>query len=165
MLNINVMRQLRSCSHLVPVSGHGTRALKWTLFIQATKIVHKQLGKDNNYREFSGKFGVVASTAYEKVNTTDTEEHLFRLVPVIGHSARVLLLELVPVPGHGAQISARGHQQKAMFRLARAPSPNRASFSLRTFSISISRQVEEAQVKFKVKGTPFLALTWHCLRT
>ena len=104
------------------MSGHGTRALKWTLFIQATKIAHKQLGKDNNYREFSGKFGVVASTAYEKVNTTDTEENLFRLVPVIGHGAHA-------------------------------------------FSISISRQVEEAQVKFKVKGTPFLALTWHCLRT
>ena len=45
-----------------------------------TKIVHKQLGKGNNYREISGKFGVVASTAYEKVNTTDTEENLFRLV-------------------------------------------------------------------------------------
>ena len=72
-----------------------------------TKIVHKQLGKGNNYREISGKFGVVASTAYEKVNTTDTEENLFRLVPVAGHGAGVLPLELVPVPGHGAQICAR----------------------------------------------------------
>ena len=60
-----------------------------------TKNVHKQLGKGKNNREISGKFGVVASTVYEKVNTTSTDENLFRLV-----------LELVPVPGHGAQISA-----------------------------------------------------------
>ena len=36
-----------------------------------------------------------------------TDENLFRLVPVPGHSARVLPLELVPVPGHSAQICAR----------------------------------------------------------
>ena len=68
-----------------------------------TKNVHKQLGKGNNNREISGKFGVVASTAYEKVNTTGTGENLFRIVPMPGHGARVLPLELVPVPGHGAQ--------------------------------------------------------------
>ena len=54
-----------------------------------------------------GKLGVVGSTAYVEVNTTGTDENLFRLVPVLGHSVRVLPLELVPVPGHGAQISAR----------------------------------------------------------
>ena len=53
---------------------------------------HKQLGKDNNYQEISGKFGVVASTAYEKVNTAGTDENLFRVVPVPGHGARVLPL-------------------------------------------------------------------------
>ena len=57
-----------------------------------TKNVHKQLGKGNSYREISSKFGVVASTGCEKVNTTGTDESLFRLVPM---------------PGHGAQISAR----------------------------------------------------------
>ena len=72
-----------------------------------TKNVHKQIGKGNNYLEISGKFGVVTSTAYEKVNTTGTDENLFRQVSVPGHGARVLPLELVPVPGHGAQISAR----------------------------------------------------------
>ena len=60
-----------------------------------TKDVHTQLGKGNNYREISGKFGIVASTAYEKVNATGTHEYLFRLVPVPGHGARVLPLELV----------------------------------------------------------------------
>ena len=40
----------------------------------------------------------------EKVNTADTDENLFRLVPVTGHSTLVLPLELVPMPGHGAQI-------------------------------------------------------------
>ena len=52
----------------------------------------------------SGKFGVGASTAYEKVNTAGTDEILFRLVPVLGHGARVLPLELVPVSGHGARV-------------------------------------------------------------
>ena len=46
----------------------------------------------------------VASTAYEKVNTRDTDENLFRVVPVLGHGARVLPLELVPMPLYGAQI-------------------------------------------------------------
>ena len=68
-----------------------------------TKNVHQQLGKGNNYREISGKFEVVASTAYSK-NTTGTDENLFRLVPVLGHGARILPPEIVPVPGHGAQI-------------------------------------------------------------
>ena len=31
-----------------------------------TKNVHNQLGKGNKYREISGKFGAVASTAYDK---------------------------------------------------------------------------------------------------
>ena len=64
-----------------------------------TKNVHKQLGKGINYREIENKFGVVASIACEK--------HLFRLVPMPGHGARVLPLELMPVPGHGTQIRAR----------------------------------------------------------
>ena len=42
------------------------------------------------------KFGVGASTACEKVNTTGTDENLFRLVPGLGD--RVLPLELVTVP-------------------------------------------------------------------
>ena len=74
------------------------------------KNVHEQLGKGNNYREISGKFGVVASTAYDKVNKTGTDENLFRLVPVPGHGVRVLPLELV-----------LGHQQEAMFRLLPVP--------------------------------------------
>ena len=55
-----------------------------------------------------------------KVNTTGTDENLFRLVPVLGKGAQVLPLELVPVPGHGAQISTRApttDRQQAMFRL------------------------------------------------
>ena len=62
----------------MPVPGHGARALKGTLFtpVPGTINVHKQLGKGNNYREISGKFGVVASTAYEKVNTTGIDEGL-----------------------------------------------------------------------------------------
>ena len=56
--------------------------------------VHKQLGKGNKYREISGKFGVVASKAYEKVNTKGTDKNLFRLVPALGHGARVLPLDL-----------------------------------------------------------------------
>ena len=51
----------------------------------------------NNYREISGKFGVV--------NTPGTDENLLRLVFVLGHGDRVHL-KLVPVSGHGAQISA-----------------------------------------------------------
>ena len=70
-----------------------------------TKYVHKYLDKGNNYREISGKFGVVTSNA--KVNTTGADENLFRLVFMLGHGTRVLPLELVPVPWHGAQISAR----------------------------------------------------------
>ena len=71
------------------------------------KNVHKQLGKGIHYREIRDKFGVSASAACEKVNTVGIDENLFRLVPVPGHSARVLPLELVPVPVHGAKISAR----------------------------------------------------------
>ena len=40
-----------------------------------------------------------------KIMITGTDENLFRLVPVLGHGARVLPLELAP--GHGAQTSAR----------------------------------------------------------
>ena len=40
-----------------------------------------------------------------------TDENLFRLVPIPGHGARVLL-ELVPMPGHGAQISAWAPRKK-----------------------------------------------------
>ena len=40
------------------------------------------------------------------MNTVGTDENLFRLVPVPGHSARVLPLQPVPVPRHGAQICA-----------------------------------------------------------
>ena len=47
------------------------------------------LGKGLDYREVGGKFGVGASTACEKVNTTGTDENLFRLVPVPGDGARV----------------------------------------------------------------------------
>ena len=69
--------------------------------------VYKQSGKGYNYREISGKFGVV--------NTTGTDENLFKLVPVLGHGARVLPLELVPVLGYGAQTCApaptKGHAQ------------------------------------------------------
>ena len=85
--------------------GHRARALKWTLFRQAsarTKNVHEQLGKGVNYREIGDKFGVSASTACKKVNAAGTDENLFRLVPVLGQGARVQPLELVP-----AQISAR----------------------------------------------------------
>ena len=68
-----------------------------------------------NYRVASvqwtkAPFRASASTAWEKVSTAGTnlaDENLFRLVPVLGHGARVLPLELVAVPGDGAQISAR----------------------------------------------------------
>ena len=85
-----------------------------SLFESSTDFyVHKQLGKDNNYREMSeisDKFGVVASTAYEKVNTTGTVRNLSRLVPV---------------PGHGAQIKLElGHQQKAVQTAARTQTPH-----------------------------------------
>ena len=92
----------------MPVPRHRARALKWTLFRHAsalTKNFHKQLGKRIKYREIGDKFEVSASTAGEKVNTVGTGVNLFRLVPVIGHSARVLPQKLMPVPRHGAQIS------------------------------------------------------------
>ena len=63
------------------------------------KVFINNQGKVITIEKFSDKFGVVASTG--------TDKNLFRLVPVPGHSARVLLLELVPVPGHGAQVRAR----------------------------------------------------------
>ena len=66
---------------------------------------HKQLGKGNDYREFSGKLGVVASTAYDKVNTTCTDENLLRLLPV---------------PGYGAKISARAPTKGYVQTLNRA---------------------------------------------
>ena len=85
-------------------------------------VVHTnfQLRKGNNYREISRKFGVVALTYCEKVNTTGTDENLFRLVPVLGHSARVIPLELVPVPEHGAEISARATTKGYVQTRARA---------------------------------------------
>ena len=67
----------------------------------------KMLGKGNNYQQISNKSGVVASSAYEKLNTTGTDENLFRVDLVAGHAARVLALELLPMPEHGAQIRAR----------------------------------------------------------
>ena len=60
--------------------------------VPGTKNVHKQLGKGDNCQEISGKFGDVASTAIEKADATGTDENLFRLVPVLGHGARVLPL-------------------------------------------------------------------------
>ena len=90
-----------------------------------TKIAHKQLGNRIDYREIGDKFGVDSSTAYKKANTAGTGENLFRLVPVLGHGARVLPLELVLLPGHGAQISARaptkGYVQTGARALALPP--------------------------------------------
>ena len=72
------------------------------------KMFIKQLEKGINSREIGDNTCVVsASAGCEKVNSAGTDKNLFRLVPVLGHGARVLPLELVPVPGHGAQISAR----------------------------------------------------------
>ena len=88
--------------------------------------VHIQLRKGNNYREIRGKFGVVASSAYERANTMGTDENLFRLLPVPRNGARLLPLELVPVPGHGAQISARASAKGFVQTGARAPSLNGA---------------------------------------
>ena len=47
----------------------------------------KVLGKSIDYPEIADKFGVGSSTACEYVNTAGTDENLFRLVPVLGHSA------------------------------------------------------------------------------
>ena len=84
--------------------------------------VHKQLGKV--ILKLTRKFGVV--------DTTGTDENLFRLVPVPGHGARVLPLEYCLCPGTVPKL-VLGHQQKAVFRLvptprhkARAANPNRA---------------------------------------
>ena len=66
-----------------------------------TDHVHKPR-EGLNYREIGDKFGVSASTAYEKVNTSGTDKNLIRLVPMAGHGARVLPLEL----GTGPQINA-----------------------------------------------------------
>ena len=52
-------------------------------------FINAELGKGNNYREISGKFRVVALTAYEKVNTTGTDEYPFRLLSVPGHGAQI----------------------------------------------------------------------------
>ena len=59
------------------------------------KNVLKQLGKRIDFREIGDKFRVGSSTSCKKGNTADTDENLFRLVPVVGHCARVLPLELV----------------------------------------------------------------------
>ena len=50
------------------------------------------------------------------MNTAGADKNLFRLVPVLGRSARVLPLELVPVPGTVPKL-VLWHQQKAVFRL------------------------------------------------
>ena len=100
------------------------------------KNVHKKLGKgikSVQYRHIGGKFGVSASAASAKVNTSGTDENLFRLVLVLGHGARVLPLELVP--GHGAQICVRAPtkgfvQTGARTRCARAQSLNGLTFNL-----------------------------------
>ena len=47
------------------------------------------------------------TTACKEMNTTGTDENLFRLVPVFGRDAWVLPLELVPMPWHCPQICAR----------------------------------------------------------
>ena len=62
------------CSDLLPMP-----TVSWT------EPVHKRLGKGLDYREIVDKFGVVASTTCEKLNTAATEKNLFRLVPVPGH--------------------------------------------------------------------------------
>ena len=87
--------KLRPRSDSVPVADHCARALKWTLFrhvpMSWSKNVHKQLRKGIKYQEIGGKFGVSAS---EKVHviTVGTDGNLFRLVPMLGHSAQVLPL-------------------------------------------------------------------------
>ena len=65
-----------------------------------TKNVPKQLEKGNNYREISGNFGAVC----EKVNTTGTDENLFRVVSVQGTD--VSDHGPILVPEHGAQARA-----------------------------------------------------------
>ena len=64
------------------------------VFVQTTIALHRAVhklrqGRGIDYREISKKFGVGASKAYEKVNISDTDENLFRLVPVPGHGARI----------------------------------------------------------------------------
>ena len=54
-----------------------------------TKTVYKQLKKSINCREIGDKFGVGCSIACKKLNTASNDENLFRLVPVLGHGARV----------------------------------------------------------------------------
>ena len=134
MLRLNfIIIFLRPYSDLVPVPGHGAQVLKWTLFTHAsarTKNVHKHLGKGYNYREISGKFGAVASTAYKKVNAMRTDENRItcsdyypclgtvpKLVP--GYSKR-LCPDWCPCPGTVPKL-VLGHQQKAMFRLVPMP--------------------------------------------
>ena len=82
----------------------------FTMPVPGTIDVHKHLGKGKNCREISGKFGVVTSTAYEKVNKTGDDENLFRLVLSQPRTAG-MVPKLV-----------FGHQQTAMFRLAPVPS-------------------------------------------
>lgn len=86
----------------------------------------------------------------EKVNTTGTDENLFRLsfrlVSVSRHGAQVVPLELVPVPRDGAQMQfVPGHQQKAMLRLVhrvRAPSLNRASNTTSNANLLLHQPVQ-----------------------
>ena len=76
----------------------------------------------HNYQEMGDKFVVGPSTGCKRVNTACTVKTCFRLVPVLGHGARVLriLLELVFMPGTVPKL-VLGHQQKAMFRLVPFP--------------------------------------------
>ena len=81
------------------------------------KVFINNQGKVITIENFSDKFGVVASTG--------TDKNLFRLVPVPGHSARVVLLELVLVPGHGSQVRACcPRTTSGTSALARAQYPN-----------------------------------------
>ena len=88
--------------------------------------VHKQLGKASSYREISGKFGVV--------NTTGTDENLFRLESVLGQGALVLPLELVPVPAHSAQINVWAPTEGYVQTGARARAPVTGTKSEQGFS-------------------------------
>ena len=90
--------------------------------VPCTKNVHKQPGKRNNYREIGGKFEVLASTAYKKVNTTEghwrkpvqTSARAWARCPstTAGASDRV--------PGTLPKLFL-GYQQKAVFRLELVP--------------------------------------------
>ena len=66
---------------------------------------------------------VSASAACKKVNTSGTDENLFKSVPEPRHGARVLPLELVPVPGHDYQITVQAPTKGYVQTGARALAP------------------------------------------